>query len=639
MFKLFKVCLLAMLFLLPSLIFAQSGPPAPGTGVYAIIDTTYQVGTNTQGFSKAKLTLKNTTGTLITGVQFRVFYDKNAFSSATPALVVPTTNLDLQYVDNNAGGFITITLVYTGSSATYTFANDETFELTFNHVGASSFYALSTITDLTWTGVNTFPQLASTNPGLDTTLNLHSYGGEWKKPELNFHGSFVNTTGTPAKNLPLALEKKVKIGGSWGTHASYTTDLNGEFDFTEIIDTTYYDVRLAIVGDTMSVGNVISSADAQLINQWVLGSSTPSGWDYYTGDVNGSNSLSITDAYGVFGRIAGRFSAWPNNVKDVKFFTVAEKNTITGTPSTNYTASIPGVTNFYFDILPGQPDSVTFYVLVPGDANGTGYHMARTTPIDVVINPLPGTPAQQENVIDTRVEYDFPTQSIEIGLPYLNVNEANLVEVPVTVKSNGLNISSLQMGLLYDETLLEFKDVYNSPKSMFWLSSINPMDGIIEWVGYDPSANRAYSIEDGYNIFTLRFIAKSPQNTWNQSPLYTTRKFSGDMNSKDLTINPANGILIVAKMTNGNSISEDEMKVYPNPTTGEFSVDFSVKESGRVKLYVMDMNGKILNVILDKDMPKGDYIYSSNIENVSSGIYFTTLQTVDERNSSKIIKK
>jgi hypothetical protein len=265
--------------------------------------------------------------------------------------------------------------------------------------------------------------------------------------------------------------------------------------------------------------------------------------------------------------------------------------------------------------------------------------MARTTPIDVVINPLPGTPAQQENVIDTRVEYDFPTQSIEIGLPYLSVNEANLVEVPVTVKSNGLNISSLQMGLLYDETLLEFKDVYNSPKSMFWLSSINPMDGIIEWVGYDPSANRAYAIEDGYNIFTLRFIAKSPQNTWAQSPLYTTRKFSGDMNSKDLTINPANGILIVAKMTNGFTITEDAMKVYPNPTTGEFSVDFTVKNKGRVKLYVTDMNGKTLAVILDKDMPEGNYIYSSNIENVSSGIYFTTLQTVDGGNSSKIIKK
>jgi hypothetical protein len=639
MFKLFKVCLLAMLLALPSLIFAQSGPPAPGTGVYAIIDTTYQVGTHTQGNSKAKITLKNTTGTLITGVQFRVFYDKNAFSSATPALLGSTTNLDLQYVDNNANGHLTITLVYTGSSSTYTLANAETFEVTFNHVGAASFYALSTITDLTWTGVNTFPQLASTNPGLDTTLNLHSYGGVWEKPELNFHGTFTNVTGTGAKNLALSLEKKVKVGGTWAQHSSYTTDINGDFAFTEIIDTTYYDVRLAIKGDTMTVGNVISTADAQLINQWVLGSSTPSGWDFYSGDVNGSNGLSITDAYGVFGRIAGRFSVWPNNVKDVKFFTVAEKNTITGTPSTNYTSTIPGVTNFYYDILPGQPDSVQFYVLVPGDANGTGYHMARVTPIDVVINPLPGTPAQQENVIDTRVEYDFPTSSIEINVPYLSVKEGNLVEVPVTVKSNGLDISSLQMGMLYDNDILEFKDVYNSPKSMFWLSSVNPTGGIIEWAGFDPSANKAYSIPDGYNIFTIRFTAKSPQNDWSQSPLYTTRKFSGDINSKDLTINPANGILIVAKMASGFDIIEDAMKVFPNPTTGEFSVDFTVKETGLVKLYVTDLNGKILSVILDKNMPAGNYVYSSNINNVSTGIYFTNLQTEDKLSSSKLIKK
>ena len=638
MFKFLKVCLLTLLFAMPFLASAQA-PSAPGTGVYAIIDTNYNVGTNTQGNSKAKITLQNTTSTLITAVQFRVFYDKNAFSSATPALIGSSTNLDLQFVDNNTGGYVTITLVYTGSSATYTLANGETFEITFNHVGATSFYALPSISNLTWSGVNTFPQLAATNPGLDTTLSLHNYGGIWIQPELNYHGTFTNVTGTPAKNLPLSLEKKVKIGGTWASHANYTTDINGDFAFTEIIDTTYYDVRLAIKGDTMSVGNVISSTDAQLINQWVLGTATPSAWDYYTADVNGSNNVSITDAYGVFGRIAGRFSAWPNNVKDVKFFTVSEKNTITGTPTTNYTSSITGQTNFYHNILPGQPDSVTFYVLVPGDANGTGYHMARMTPIDVVINPPTGTPAQQENVIDTRVEYDFPTSSIEIGLPSVSVNSGNLVELPVTVRTNGLDISSLQLGLLYDQNLLEFRDVQNSDKSMFWLSSINPMDGIIEWVGYDPSANKSYSIPDGYNIFTLRFIAKQPQSTWAQSALYTTRKFSGDMNSHDLTITPANGILVVAKMAFGGNTLEEAMKVYPNPTTGEFTVEFTVKETGAVKLFVMDMNGRILSTVLDKDMPSGNYIYSSNINNVASGIYFTTLQSKGENASSKLIKK
>lgn len=637
--KLLKSFLLVIILALPILTFAQSGPPAPSAGIWALIDTNYTVGTSTVGISQAKITLKNTTATLYTGVQFRVFYDKNAFSSASVALLGSTTNLYLQAVDNNTAGYVTISLVYTGSSSAYTLADGERFELTFNHVSPAAFYALPSISALTWTGAATYTQVAAEQSGLDTTLNLYSYGGNWLQPVLDFHGTFTNVTGTPAKNLPLALEKKVKIGGTWGVHDTFTTNLSGNFTISEIIDTTYYDVRLAIKGDTMDVGNVISTADAQLINQWVLGSATPSGWDFYTADVNGSNGISITDAYGVFGRIAGRFATWPNNVKDVKFFTTSEYNTITGTPSTNFTGSISGATNFYFDILPGQPDSVTYYVLVPGDANGTGYHMARLTPIDVVINPPAGTPAQQENVVDMKVEYDFPTSSMEVRLPSLSVKEGNLVELPVTVHTNGQDISALQLSMLYDQTLLQFKDVQNSPKAMFWMSSINPTGGIVEWSGYDPSANKSYMISDGYEVFTLRFLALKPQNEWNQSPLYTTRKFSGNSNSKDMTITPANGILIVAKMANvGGILDEKEMTIFPNPTSGEITVEFSVKQTGRVKLYIVGMNGVISHVILDKDMPEGEYIYTSNINHLTQGIYVASLQAKNQKNSAKIIK-
>jgi hypothetical protein len=617
---------------------AQSGPPAPGNGIYAIIDTTYQVGTFTQGVSHARITLKNTTATKYTAVQFRVFYDKNAFSGATVSLVGSTTNLDLQYLTNTANGFVTITLVYTGSSSTYTLADGERFDITFTHVAGASFFALPSISNLTWSGVQTYNQYAASQIGLDTTLALHSYGGQWYQPHLSYHGTFTNTTGTPAKNLKLALEKKVKTGSTWSQHAVYTTNLSGNFSFNEIIDTTYYDVRLAIKGDTMNVGNVISSADAQLINQWVLGGATPSGWDFYTGDVNESDNLTITDAYGVFGRISGRFNAWPNNTKDIKFFTVAEKNTITGSPSTNYTSSITGVTNFYFNILPGQPDSVTFYVLVPGDANGTGYHMARLTPITILPDPDPNYPSAMENVIDMSVEYDFPTSTMEVNMPSIKVNEGNLVEIPVTLKTNGKDISALQLGMLYDQELLEFKELQNSDKSMFWMSSLNPMDGMVDWIGYDPSVDKKYMIPDNYNIFTLKFIAKKPQGEWATAPLYTTNKFSGDNNSKDMTIFPTNSILVVAKMATINNES-DHMILYPNPTTGDFNINFTVKEKGNVKLYVVGMNGSVEKVILDKVMPAGTYTYSSNIENVVNGIYIATLQSHNQTEGLKVIKQ
>jgi hypothetical protein len=265
--------------------------------------------------------------------------------------------------------------------------------------------------------------------------------------------------------------------------------------------------------------------------------------------------------------------------------------------------------------------------------------MARLTPIDVVINPPAGTPAQQENVVDMKVEYDFPTSSMEVRLPSLSVKEGNLVELPVTVHTSGQDISALQLSMLYDQTLLQFKDVQNSPKAMFWMSSINPTGGIVEWSGYDPSANKSYMIPDGYEVFTLRFLALKPQNEWNQSPLYTTRKFSGNSNSKDMTITPANGILIVAKMANvGGILDEREMTVFPNPTTGEITVEFSVKQTGPVKLYIVGMNGVISHVILDRDMPEGEYIYTSNINHLTQGIYVASLQAKNQKSSAKIIK-
>ena len=606
---------------------AQSGPPAPGTGIYAIIDTNYQVGTATQGVSHALVTLKNTTSTLYTGVQFRVFYDKNAFSSATVALVGSTAALDLQYLDNNAGGYVTITLVYTGSSSTYTLANGETFDITFTHVAPTAFYALPTISNLTWTApipAATFPQYAANQSGLDTVLNLHNYGGVWELQRLNFHGTFTNVTGTPAKNLTLALEKKVKTGTTWTQHASYITDVNGNFALSELVDTTYYDVRLAIQGDTMNVGSVVSTADAQLINQWVLGGATPSGWDFYTGDVNESDNLTITDAYGVFGRISGRFTEWPNSVKDVKFFTVSEFNTITANPNTNYTATIPGTTNFYHNILPGQPDSVVFYVLVPGDANGTGYHMARVTPIELLVNPIPGVDNQIYNVIDNTVEYDFAAPTIEVNVPKLSVQEGNLVDIPVKLKSNGISISSMQFGLKYDETLLEFKGIIASEFAQKWLTYVNPMNGRVDWGGFDKT-NKQNLIVDGTEIVTLQFVALKPQNEWDASPLSTTDKYAGDVNSKDLNITPTNGILQVLRMVGGSILAPNTIEVYPNPATGIVNIGFRISQTTKGSLRIYDLNGKLYMVVMSGQIPQGQYKYSTDLGTLSEGIYSATL--------------
>ena len=620
-----KKLLLPLLFLLVSVnILAQSGPPAPSSGIWAIIDTNYTVGPTSTGHTAAKLTLKNTTLTKYTGVQFRVFYDKVAFTNATVSLIGSTTNLDLQYVTNTANGYITVTLVYTGASATYTLADNERFLIDFTHAAPAVFNNITTISNLTWTGVQTFSQVAAEQNGTDINLGLHNYGGIFEFQTLKFHGTFLNVTGTPAKNLPLALEKRPSSGGTWAQVNTYYTDVTGKFDFTENIDTSYWDVRLAIQGDTMGVGNIISATDAQLINQWVLGTSAMSGFDYFTADVNGSNGITISDAYGVFGRVSGRFTSWPNSVKDIKFFTPAEYTAINGS-STNLTSTYAGVTNFYHDIIAGQPDSIVRYVMVPGDANGTGYHMARVTPIEVLINPTPGVESQIYNVIDTRVEYDFPTSQIEVNVPRLTVQEGNIVDIPVKVFTNGVKLNSLQFGVRYDETLLQFKGIYSTSNANKWLTYVNPNDGQIDWGGYDVTDN-LNPLESGSDVITMQFIALKPQLQWDNSPLYTTNKFAGNVNHRDLEITPTNGIIQVVKISNNVILIDgNSMEIIPNPVTDKVTIIFNVTEPTQATLTIKDLVGRTVMNILAGQVPEGQFQYNTDLGKLVPGMYLATL--------------
>ena len=634
--NLFRFILTLLLFT-PFIGFSQV-PAAPSNGLWGIIASQYQVGTTAQGTTTAKITLQNTTLTKFAGVQFRVFYDKVAFTNATVSLIGSTTNLDLQYITNTTNGYITVTLSYTGPSATYTIPNGEKFLITFTHAPASTFNNLASISNLTWTGVQTFTPYAAKQDGMDTTLSVHNYGGVFTPVNFAYHGTFTNVTGTGAKTLKLALEKRPLGGNTWTQHSIYTTDNDGDFAISVPLDTTFWDVRLAVQGDTMGVGNVISSTDAQLINQWVLGNSTMTGFNYYTADVNGSYGTTISDVWGVFGRVSGRFTQWPNNTKDVKFFTSSEYTTINGS-ATNYTSTIAGVTNFTFDILPGQPDSVVYYVMVSGDANGTGYHMARVTPIEVVVGPAPGLENQIYNVIDTKVEYDFPTQSIEVNVPHISVQAGNLVELPVKVNTNGVELSSLQFGFKYDDTLLEFKGIISSAGAMKWISYVNPNDSEIDWGGFDPT-NNTNTLKDGDQVVTLQFLALQPQNLWEASPLYTTRKFAGNTLSKDLTLTPTNGILQVLKMEGGEILNGNNMEVYPNPYQDEVTITFKVEETTNATLSIYDIVGRKLVTILDTQIPNGVYNYTKDLGQLVPGVYVVKL-TVENGVSSfeRIVKQ
>jgi hypothetical protein len=596
-------------------------------GINLTIDTSYQIGNSVDGVSKAKLTVKNNSNTLVTGFQFRIFYDNAAFSAASIAIIGNSQNLILQSVDNNQNGYITATAVYTGGSSDYTIANGEVFELSFTHKPKQDFYALSSIKNLTWVGNAVYKPVAAQQSGLDANLNLYNYGGQWLAVHFKFDTYFQNVSGTPSKGIGISLQKKPKAASEWITHNTYTSDANGHIGISEMIDTTYYDVRLAIVGDTLKAGNVISTADAERINDWVLGRTAMHGFDYYTADVNASNTATITDAYGVFGRISGRFTAWPNGVNDVKFFTQNEYNTIVSDTSINHTSDVTGATNFTYVI--GSENSVKFYVLVVGDANSTGYNMARVTPTELNVG--------NSTITDVTTQYDFSTNSVELSLPDMTVNSDDVIEIPLTVKPGVSNVSSLQLSMMYDKDMLEFKNMEHSEKSFGWVSSINPMDGEISWNGYDPTNTKQYSITSDYNLFKLRFLTKKPQADWQKTPIYATKKFSGDILERDLSIMPTAALMTIM-MSSIDGSDNTTFSAYPNPTNSEINFAFNLNKQYNIKVYITDANGKIVKQVMEKMIPAGSYVYQTNIESINNGVYFATLRTDKKTKTQKIIK-
>ena len=622
--------LLVGLFLLTASLFGQSASSSPGTGHWVVIDSGYQVATNTVGQTVAPLHFYNTsTNEKITGMQFRVFYDKTAFVGVVPSLKISTSDQYLQYVDSNTQGFLTVTLAYTGSSGTFNYSNGATFDLTFTHAAESVWNNLDSIKTLKVAGVKSFSNRAATNWGNDTTLVVYSYGGRFNQKLLRFAAKFKNVTGSDAKNLTVSLEKRAKGSSTWSQVAAQKTNSVGVTVFKKFLDTTYWDVRIVVKGDTMTPGNIFSTADAQKVNQSILGQYTPVGFDYYTMDVNGTaGDISIADVYAVYGRLAGRFTSWPAGKKDVMFFTVAEYNSINGATS-NLTSTYSTVNNFTYSV--DGNDSITYYVAVKGDANSTGFKMARLTPIKII---------NQNNaknyIIDKTVFYDNPAlETIEINMPKVKVEDGNLVNVPVKVLTNGKDLGALQLDLKYDTAYLEFKNVDVTEKIMKWTSYTNRSNGIVSWGGADLTNSNL--LKDGEAVFTLQFIAKKPQDSWATAAIWTSEKYVGDKDAKDMNILPAMGIIEVRKKGIINLNQVEDLIAFPNPTQGAFQVQFKLAEESDVNLSLYNEVGQMVQNILDKHMPVGSYRYSVDLERLPDGVYILTLKTEKQVLDSKLL--
>jgi hypothetical protein len=178
----------------------------------------------------------------------------------------------------------------------------------------------------------------------------------------------------------------------------------------------------------------------------------------------------------------------------------------------------------------------------------------------------------------------------------------------------GIQLGSMQFGVNYDSTLVEFRGIENTAAVSKWMSYLNPESNIIDWGGYDPSG-RNNLLNNGDIAFTLKFVALQPRTDWTISPLWVTRKAAGGPLSQDYTNSPTEGKIELKMIQGGGvvNVKDNTLFLYPNPTDGIVTFAFSITEGTRANLGVYDISGKKCIDVVTENFPAGKYNNRSNI--------------------------
>ena len=76
--------------------------------------------------------------------------------------------------------------------------------------------------------------------------------------------------------------------------------------------------------------------------------------------------------------------------------------------------------------------------------------------------------------------------------------------------------------------------------------------------------------------------------------------------------------------------------VYPNPFNPTLNLDFEIENDDFVNIYILDINGRLVDTVYDGYINKGSHSYIWNADSFTSGVYFLNIITSNNVISEKI---
>jgi hypothetical protein len=189
--------------------------------------------------------------------------------------------------------------------------------------------------------------------------------------------------------------------------------------------------------------------------------------------------------------------------------------------------------------------------------------------------------------------------------------EGNVISVPVSLRADA-QVNALDIAFNCNENNITVQNVSVIDAGTDAESFVNPADKTFRL-----SANNLGNFDLNTNAARLTFV--STNGTISENDFTSTL---GLLNGKPANVNFKKSSLVANQ--------SDLIKVYPNPSTGTFSI--LLKETAQVE--ILDLNGKTLyNVGTVNENTK----QAINLENVSAGIYLVRVSNDHFSSTQRIV--
>jgi subtilisin-like proprotein convertase family protein len=307
--------------------------------------------------------------------------------------------------------------------------------------------------------------------------------------------------------------------------------------------------------------------------------------------------------------------------------------------SYNYVNPISHSGYFYNFILPGYPagSKISYYFAVQ-DSTGTY----------VTTSPLGGSGTNPPGTTPPSTQYVYYI--------YTSTNySSNTVPKPINDMQYTFDTIHVPIqGILSDIKVILNINHSNDGDIFMILMAPNSSTSLCQFVGeggqnftgtiFDDTASK--SISQGTPPFTGRFRPSGSLSNFNGQQIY------GDWILKIYDSKTGNqGTLlnwnIQIKYTNSigikeiNSFAKDYKlyQNYPNPFNPNTTIQFDIKDARFTILKIYDMLGKEVKVLVNEILSQGSYKVDFNGSELSSGVYFYSLETSDPEGNEKIFRE